>query len=206
MANSQATPVSYAPCLGEQSVLIFRLLALDMLVVLRGRRLRHIDRIGAREGFLKPFLQRAVSRLVLRPGLAGIGGIGMFVDGRRIEAWHRNLHESSGPQRLAVPRGSRLRRGTGLRSTNWAGGTGVLENEEKNWEGWETRREGHHLHRGLARTASAEDAEGVLRLCRPRLLLGTDTARQCRGPAEAEIPAAHPGRYFRARSEDDDSR
>src|SRR6185312_12769773 len=65
--------------------------------------------------------------------------------------------------------------------------------------------ETHHLHRGSAPASHAPRPQGVLRLCRPRLLFRRYDARQPRRSAADQVPPAHPGRRIAARSLDQNS-
>src|SRR5579883_3526422 len=102
-----------------------------------------------------------------------------------------------------------------MRRLNLAGASTVLDdiahrdykadNSKTNVRGG-NGHEAHHLHRGSAPAAQAAGAEGLLRLCRPRLLCRADAARQSRRSAEDQVSPAHPGRRLQARHRDHHSR
>src|SRR5438128_12411081 len=102
-------------------------LPFDRLVVLCGRGLGDIYRVRRREGVLETALQRAVGCRVFLPGLAGVGGVGVLVDWRWIEARHGNLQRSQGNnvfRQASVPPDAAAQN---ARWANWAHGTNVLE-------------------------------------------------------------------------------
>src|SRR5580704_15213457 len=155
-------------------------LAPDVMVHLRGRRLGDTDGIGSRKGLLQPLLQRLVE-----PALLAV------VDLFGLRAWCG--HETTSSWHAVLPR--RLADGPTMLDDCQAG-----KYKKAIMEGAGNVHEAHHLYRRPASGSQAKGAEGIFRLCRPRLLFRGDVARQSRRPAADQVSPAHPGRCVETRS------
>src|ERR1700716_4265638 len=186
MINGDRGAGSAGPLVNALRLLFF------LLVRHTGGRLGDIDRIGAGKAVFEPLLERLFElALVSLVPLA----LGLFVDLMLRDGFVRNSHENS-PYRRRLRRLSQTTPRIERRSPVSPFRCGKYNQDHAH----------HDLHRGLAAGGPPQAATRVLRLCRGRLLLAGDTARQPRRPRAHQAAPARARRRVATKSRHHHSR